>query len=43
MSNENITIKEGHTAATSLVFKLNGVKEPIIVINETGFLYKRER
>lgn len=42
MSNENITIKEGNTAANSFIFKLNNVEEPVIVINETGFLYKGE-
>ena len=42
MSNKNITIKEGNTAANSFIFKLNNVEEPIIVINETGFLYKGE-
>lgn len=42
MSNENITIKEGNTAANSFIFKLNNVEEPVIVINETGFIYKGE-
>ena len=42
MSNETITIKEGNTAANSFIFKLNNMEEPIIVINETGFLYKGE-
>lgn len=42
MSNENIVVKEGNTAANSFIFKLNNVEEPVIVINETGFIYKGE-
>lgn len=42
MKNKNITIKEGNTAANSFIFKLNNMEEPIIVINETGFLYRGE-
>lgn len=35
-------LSEGNTAANSFIFKLNNIEEPIIVINEKGFLYRGE-
>lgn len=40
--NKEVTVKEGNTAANSFIFKLNGIEEPVIVIDQQGFWYKGE-